>query len=243
MRKVGGCLLFLGVATGYVVRDLRVPRGSAVGRLRMCQQPAEATTAVPDLLAESDDGTAAAAANEATSTLGPESRLDRRIFCNRALNMGQIQAVGFDLDYTLAEYKTEFDLLAYDGAVRKLLAMGYPEEIKSFEYDRAKYQRGLLIDKQRGNVLKLDRHKYVKVAYHGLTKLEPGERKALYARSFEAQPTFSPPDFASIDTDFLLVDVCLFCQLVDLKDRMPDAVPQSYATLYQQVRRIVDERG
>ena len=78
--------------------------------------------------------------------------------------MAQIQAVGFDLDYTLAEYKIAFDLLAYDGAVRKLIAMGYPKEVASFKYDPKRYQRGLLIDKQRGNVLKLDRHKYVKVA-------------------------------------------------------------------------------
>eukprot|EP00965_Chrysotila_dentata_P116109 3838399-Pleurochrysis_carterae.AAC.1 len=29
-------------------------------------------------------------------------------------------------------------------------------------YDPYKYQRGLVIDKKRGNLLKLDRHKYVK---------------------------------------------------------------------------------
>ena len=52
--------------------------------------------------------------------------LGRRVFCNRALNMEKIQSVGFDLDYTLAEYTRDFDLLAYQGAIRKLLKMGYP---------------------------------------------------------------------------------------------------------------------
>jgi hypothetical protein len=33
-----------------------------------------------------------------------------------------------------------------------------------FSYDPYKYMRGLVIDKKRGNLLKLDRHKYVKVA-------------------------------------------------------------------------------
>ena len=28
----------------------------------------------------------------------------REIFCNRELNMQQIEAVGFDMDYTLAQY-------------------------------------------------------------------------------------------------------------------------------------------
>ena len=81
---------------------------------------------------------------------------------------------------------------------------------------------------RRGNLLKLDRHKYVKVAYHGLTKLEPDERKALYAQQFETQPSFTPPEYASVDTEFLLVDVCLFCQLVDLKDRTGE-IQQTYA--------------
>lgn len=118
--------------------------------------------------------------------------------------------------------------------------MGYPEELASLKYDPDRYQRGLVIDKRRGNLLKLDRHKYVKVAYHGLKKLKPEERKAIYAQQFETQPSFTPPEYASVDTEFLLVDVCLFCQLVDIKDRTPDAVQQSYAKIYNDVRRAVD---
>lgn len=175
--------------------------------------------------------------SEAITAAGPENKLAKSIFCNRALNMDQIQAVGFDLDYTLAEYKPAFDLLAYNGAIDKLLTMGYPEEIKAFEYRPDDYQRGLVIDKRRGNVIKLDRHKYPKVVYHGLKKLPPAERKGLYSRSFEAQPNFAPPDYVSVDTEFQLVDVSLFCQLVDLKDRKPDQVHHSYAEIYKQVRK------
>ena len=229
------------LAAAYLVRvpEMRPTKqcgAASRGSPRMCQPSPVESSAYAAISSTSG----ATPSFEATATYGPDSSLDRRIFCNRALNMAQIQAVGFDLDYTLAEYKIAFDLLAYDGAVRKLIAMGYPKEVASFKYDPKRYQRGLLIDKQRGNVLKLDRHKYVKVAYHGLSKLESAERKAIYARSFEAQPTFSPPEYASIDTDFLLVDVCLFCQLVDLKDRFPEQLLQSYATIYQQVRRAVD---
>lgn len=229
------------LAAAYLVRvpEMRPTKqcgAASRGSPRMCQPSPVESSAYAAISSTSG----AIPSFEATATYGPDSSLDRRIFCNRALNMAQIQAVGFDLDYTLAEYKIAFDLLAYDGAVRKLIAMGYPKEVASFKYDPKRYQRGLLIDKQRGNVLKLDRHKYVKVAYHGLSKLESAERKAIYARSFEAQPTFSPPEYASIDTDFLLVDVCLFCQLVDLKDRFPEQLLQSYATIYQQVRRAVD---
>ena len=164
------------------------------------------------------------------------------IFCNRAINMAHIQAVGFDMDYTLAEYCSEtFDLLAYDGAVDKLAGMGYPEAVRDFEYDPAAYQRGLVMDKRRGNVLKMDRHKYVKVAYHGLTRLNSAERKAIYASSFETQvQSFVPPDYASVDTEFMLVDLALFCQLVDYKDRHPEAIAQSYAEIAKDIRHAVD---
>ena len=34
-------------------------------------------------------------------------------------------------------------------------------------YDPEYMVRGLVVDKARGNILKMDRHKYVKVAHHG----------------------------------------------------------------------------
>ena len=171
-----------------------------------------------------------------------ETKACTEIFCNRAINMAHIQAVGFDMDYTLAEYCSEtFDLLAYDGAVDKLVGMGYPEAVCDFEYDPNAYQRGLVLDKKRGNVLKMDRHKYVKVAYHGLTRLNSAERKAIYASSFETQvQSFVPPDYASVDTEFMLVDLALFCQLVDHKDRHPEEITQSYAQIAKDIRHAVD---
>ena len=42
-------------------------------------------------------------------------------------------------------------------------------------------QRGLTIDKKRGNILKVDRHKYVKLAFHGFQPLSREERVATYS--------------------------------------------------------------
>ena len=55
------------------------------------------------------------------STLGDLSskRLVSRngVFCNRELKFGAIRAIGFDMDYTIAQYKQPaFDKLAFDGA-------------------------------------------------------------------------------------------------------------------------------
>mmetsp|Transcript_27308 Transcript_27308/g.63912 ORF Transcript_27308/g.63912 Transcript_27308/m.63912 type:complete len:431 (+) Transcript_27308:104-1396(+) len=161
------------------------------------------------------------------------------IYCNRAVNLGRMEATGFDMDHTLAQYKAApFDALAYNGAIAKLVELGYPQEILAFRSDITRYQRGLVIDRARGNILKMDRHKYVKVAHHGLSEMGAEERKELYDRQ---RPSFNPPDFANIDTAFLLVDVCLYCQLVDLKDASPELLPhRSYAQLYSDVRRAVD---
>lgn len=67
------------------------------------------------------------------SSPGGGKKMDVRnqIFCNRSLNMKNIIAVGFDMDYTLAQYKSEtFESLAYEGTVRKLVYdLGYPNEV------------------------------------------------------------------------------------------------------------------
>ena len=68
----------------------------------------------------------------------------------------QIRAVGFDMDYTLAQYYSAFDLLAFEGAREKLVKnLGYPAEVAQFEYDPNHFARGLVIDKQRGNIIKV----------------------------------------------------------------------------------------
>jgi 5' nucleotidase family len=57
--------------------------------------------------------------------------IGKQIFCNRPLNMKNITAVGFDMDYTLAQYKPEtFEALAYKGTIAKLVNdLKYPDEV------------------------------------------------------------------------------------------------------------------
>jgi hypothetical protein len=115
------------------------------------------------------------------------------IFCNRELKLSGIRAIGFDMDYTLAQYQQPaFDKLAFDGAMAKLVYnYGYPEELLEVEYDHTLWTRGLIIDTQRGNFLKIDRHKYVRVANHGFDRISSTTRKHLYARTFNKVMSFS----------------------------------------------------
>jgi len=162
-----------------------------------------------------------------------------RIFCNRTLNMKTIKAIGFDMDYTLALYKPEaFEALAYSETLKKLVTLGYPEEILTWEFDWDAMVRGLVIDKHRGNVLKMDRHRYIKLAFHGGRQLTRDERNKLYLS--DSILTFEEPDFALIDTLFTLADAYLFSQLVDLKDGTPGSISKTYLEMYKDVRAAID---
>ncbi|XP_023002285.1 5'-nucleotidase domain-containing protein 4-like isoform X1 [Cucurbita maxima] len=169
--------------------------------------------------------------------------IGKQIFCNRSLNMKNIVAVGFDMDYTLAQYKPEtFESLAYEGTIRKLVYdLAYSEELLNWSFDWKYMVRGLVLDKRRGNILKMDRHKYVKVAYHGFKELSKDDKVETYGSTL-VRDSFDEPDYALIDTLFSLAEAYLFAQLVDFKDNNPDKVPEDvdYARMYKDVRAAVD---
>jgi HAD superfamily 5'-nucleotidase-like hydrolase len=122
--------------------------------------------------------------------------------------------------------------------LKKLVVLGYPEEILGWTFDWNYMIRGLLIDKHHGNVLKMDRHRYVKLAHHGFKQLTREERNRLYHN--DAVLSFEEPDFALVDTLFTLADAYLFSQLVELKDARPGAIAKSYADVYKDVRSAID---
>lgn len=158
--------------------------------------------------------------------------------------MKGIDAVGFDMDYTLAQYNHEFDLLAYNGAVDKLVSMGYPEVLRRLEYEPTRFRRGLVLDKRRGNIIKMDRYKYVRVAYHGSRQLSKSERQAVYRENLDQQPSYTGREYVNCDTLFHLVDAALFEHLVDLKDEYGSdngfLAGKSYFDIYTDVRHSVD---
>ncbi|KAJ1484113.1 5' nucleotidase family-domain-containing protein, partial [Baffinella frigidus] len=103
--------------------------------------------------------------------------------------------------------------------------MGYPKEILNLpDYNPTSYQRGLIIDKARGNIIKMDRHMYCKIAFHGTTPLAKGERSNLYASL--NQKDYSAGKFAHIDTLFSLPDAVMFLMgfaNIDTLFSLPDA--------------------
>jgi HAD superfamily 5'-nucleotidase-like hydrolase len=161
-----------------------------------------------------------------------------RIFVNRNLRMRSIGAIGFDLDHTLAHYRIrEVDELAFRITQQKLVAQrGYPEELLQLQYDPEFVVRGLLIDRRRGNVLKMDYHNYVVRAYHGLVPLSSEDRKRIYRLR---RIRVSSESYVSVDTLFHMPEAYLYVAAIDLLEKR--GVRPDYRTLSRDVREMIDE--
>src|SRR6266481_3291697 len=105
-----------------------------------------------------------------------------RVFCNRNLRMDSIEMIGFDMDYTLALYhQDKLEQLSISLTLDKLIGKhGYPDAIRALTYDPRWAIRGLMVDRQLGNVFKMDRHAHVGRCYHGKRELDHDQRKATY---------------------------------------------------------------
>ncbi|KAE9455037.1 hypothetical protein C3L33_13071, partial [Rhododendron williamsianum] len=94
------------------------------------------------------------------------------IICSRTLNFRSISAIGYDMDYTLMHYNVmAWEGRAYDYCMDNLKSMGFPLVI-----------RGLVIDKEKGNLVKADRFGYVQRAMHGTRMLSNRAVSEMYGR-------------------------------------------------------------
>lgn len=142
------------------------------------------------------------------------------VFVNRTLNMRKIKCIGFDMDHTLVRYNSyEFEKLAHSLLLKKLVnEKGYPEEVLKFPFPFDSVIRGLIIDAQKGNLLKVSRHGAIRVSHHGTKRIDYREQQKNYRGTYV---DLSNPQFVAIDTAFSLSVAILFGQLVDLKDKLP----------------------
>jgi len=171
-----------------------------------------------------------------------EHRIPRRhrVFVNRNLKMTAIRAIGFDLDHTLAHYDpVPVEELGFDLTKRKLVEeKGYPKEVLDLKYDPEWVIRGLVVDKKRGNVLKMDYFNFVSRAYHGLTALRSDERGRAY-RSDRIR--LGHENYVSVDTLFHLPEVYLYVSLIDFFENRDGKKSLDYEALYKDVREMIDE--
>ncbi len=140
------------------------------------------------------------------------------------------------MDHTLVLYnRVNFENLAFHETLKKFIANGYPEELSTLKFDPNFVIRGLLVDRERGNLLKVDAHKYVKVAFHGHLKLDKQARSELYnSRGIKAD------DYLTVDTFFALSETQLYIEIVDYMRRNPGQIKKSFNEVYRDLREWID---
>lgn len=140
------------------------------------------------------------------------------IFINRTLNLKKIKAIGFDMDYTIVRYNSEaFEQYTHQETLKKLVNdKKYPLEILKLEFDFKRVIQGLVIDKSKGNLLKVSRFGKVKSSFHGLSPLDFKEQQRLYGNGVI---DLGDPHIQSLDTNFAVSNGVLYSQLVDLKEK------------------------
>ncbi len=163
-------------------------------------------------------------------------RVDR-VFANRNLRMAKIDWIGFDMDYTLAIYRQKaMDALSIRLTAERLVQRGYPSFLLDLEFDTRFPIRGLLVDKKHGNILKMDRHKFVSKGYHGTKLLSRAQLDELYHNK-KVRPHTAR--YHWIDTLFALCEATSYAALVTALE----ARNQRYdpAKLFLDVRASIDQ--
>ncbi len=150
--------------------------------------------------------------------------------------MKPIRAIGYDMDYTLIHYRAEeWEKRAYEHLKQQFLSQGWP--VESLEFDPRKVCRGLIIDTEKGNLVKANRFGFIKRAFHGLHPIDFDQQRDLYSRTIV---DLAEKRWVFLNTLFSLSEGCMYAQLVDLLDRRLIPAVLGYADLYENVKRVLE---
>lgn len=161
-----------------------------------------------------------------------------QVYCNRDINFQHVDAIGFDMDYTLAIYnQDEMDRLSVELTIERMIEhRGYPEELRDLKPDPAFAIRGLVVDKVRGNILKLDSHRHVGKAYHGFRALTEEELEEYKKEAIR----FASDRYALVDTLYALPEAYLYAAITDYMERERPDAEHDWHKLYDDIRFSID---
>ncbi len=166
----------------------------------------------------------------------PEPAPERQVFANRTLKMKSIRAVGYDMDYTLTQYKAEaFEEFAFSHASSLLAELGWP--VGALSFDATSIARGLVVDQDLGNLVKATRFGWVVRARHGSRFLDHDEVRSTYLGT---PIDLSEDRYVLLNSLFSLSEASLFAQGVELLDagRLPGGM--GYRDMFAAVVDSVD---
>lgn len=166
--------------------------------------------------------------------------MPNRVYVNRTLNLKKITHIGFDMDHTLIRYKSEnFEMLSHQTIVTKLIQnKNYPKTLNDLKFDYNLAVRGLVIDRFKGNLLKLNRYGAIRAAFHGVRSLDFKTQRQVYKSTYI---DLSSGDYLAIDTAFSISNAVLFAQIVTLKEEDTANKYPDFAQIADDVLEMLDE--
>lgn len=174
----------------------------------------------------------------------------QKIFVNRSLTLENIKCYGFDMDYTLAIYKSpDYEIMGFELIKDRLLAVGYPPELMRYTYDPSFPTRGLVIDTKYGNLLKVDSNGNILVCSRGFYFLKGYDIKKYYPDKFIQR--HDTERFYNLSTLFNLSETYIYSCLVDIFTRatryenLIDGFQHgdlmiTFRSIFQDVRKAMD---
>ena len=184
-----------------------------------------------------------------TDMVSHKTKPGQTIFVNRSLYLEKIKYYGFDMDYTLAEYKSpEYEKLGFQLIKERIVEIGYPPDIAALQYDSSYPVRGLWFDFQRGNLLKVDEYGNILFCQHGFNFYNKQEILEVYPNKFIKLNEGRTYVF---DTLFNLPETYLLGALVDYFGKHENYtetrdgfkcgdLKMSYKSIFHDVRSAVD---
>lgn len=163
----------------------------------------------------------------------------RHIYTNRNLDMAKIEAIGFDMDYTLAQYhQSAMNELSIRKTIEKLIEnYQYPREIEEAKLDHDFIIRGLVVDKQSGHIFKPDQYRRVGRCYHGYQPVSEEVRRRLYGNK---PITINSDRFARVDTLFSLPETTLLAGIVEHYQGLQRPLPYPIDQIFTHIRQSID---
>ena len=145
--------------------------------------------------------------------------MNNSVYVNRTLNLKRIRYLGLDMDHTLIRYNVrEFEKLSHTTIKDKLVKnKSYPAQVLELPFQYELAVRGLVIDREKGNTLKLNRHSAIRASAHGLKPIDFKMQQKIYKIRISILATSN----LAVDTAFSISLATLVSQIIALKESQP----------------------
>mmetsp|Transcript_27429 Transcript_27429/g.57947 ORF Transcript_27429/g.57947 Transcript_27429/m.57947 type:complete len:599 (+) Transcript_27429:277-2073(+) len=139
------------------------------------------------------------------------------VYANSYVDLGKVDTVGFDFDYTLVTYTNELLELIYDMALKRLVEeKEYPREMltSGLKFDPFFSIRGLAVDRENGWVCHLSYTHKVAVAWEGRHRVPRPRLMEEYSGKRALSPNERKKRLKPLNDIFSMAECCLMADTV-----------------------------